>query len=78
MIKKFLLKENSVLWLIAFGIIIVPFVLPNKYFQDIAVMTFLWAGLATSWNLYSGYCNRLSIGHAAFLGIGAYTSTLLF
>ena len=41
-------------------------------------MTFLWAGLATSWNLYSGYCKRLSIGHAAFLGIGSYTSTLLY
>ena len=78
MIKKLLFKENSVLWIIAISVIIVPFLLPNRYFQDIAVMTFLWAGLATSWNLYSGYCNRLSIGHAAFLGIGAYTSTLLF
>lgn len=78
MIKKLLLKQNSVLWIIAVGVIIVPFILSNRYFQDIAVMTFLWAGLATSWNLYSGYCNRLSIGHAAFLGIGAYTSTLLY
>lgn len=78
MMKKFLLKNNSVLWIIAIGSILVPLLLPNRYFQDIAVMTFLWAGLATSWNLYSGYCNRLSIGHAAFLGIGAYTSTLLY
>ena len=78
MIKKFLLKQNSVLWVIALGSIIVPFLLPNRYFQDIAVMTFLWSGLAASWNLYSGYCKRLSIGHASFLGIGAYTSTLLY
>lgn len=78
MIKKLIGKQNSVLWIIAVGIIIVPFMLPNRYFQDIAVMTFLWAGLATSWNLYSGYCKRLSIGHAAFMGIGAYTSTLLY
>jgi branched-chain amino acid transport system permease protein len=78
MIRKLLMKQNFVLWVIAIGSIIVPFVLPNRYFQDIAVMTFLWAGLASSWNLYSGYCNRVSIGHAAFLGIGAYTSTLLY
>jgi len=78
MIKKLLLKNNSVLWIIAVGSVVVPFFLPNRYFQDIAVMTFLWAGLAASWNLYSGYCNRLSIGHAAFLGIGAYTSSLLY
>lgn len=78
MIRRLLMKQNFVLWVIAIGSIIVPFVLSNRYFQDIAVMTFLWAGLASSWNLYSGYCNRLSIGHAAFLGIGAYTSTLLY
>ena len=78
MIKKLIFKQNFVLWIIAIGSIIVPFVLSNRYFQDIAIMTFLWAGLATSWNLYSGYCKRLSIGHAAFLGIGSYTSTLLY
>lgn len=78
MIKKLLFRQNFILWIIAAGSVFVPFFLPNRYFQDIAVMTFIWAGLATSWNLYSGYCKRLSIGHAAFLGIGAYTSTLLY
>ena len=78
MIRQLILKHNLVLWIIAVCSVIVPFFLPNKYFQDIAVMTFLWAGLASSWNLYSGYCKRLSIGHAAYLGIGAYTSSLLY
>ncbi len=78
MIKKLLNVNNSVLWAIAIISIIIPFFLPNRYYQDVAVLTFLWAGLATSWNLYSGYCGRLSIGHAAFLGIGAYTSTILY
>ena len=78
MIKKLLSVNNSVLWIIAIVSIIVPFFLPNRYFQDIAVLTFLWAGLSSSWNLYSGYCGRLSIGHAAFLGIGAYSSTILY
>ena len=78
MMKQLILKHNFILWIIAVCSIIVPFVLPNRYFQDITIMTFLWAGLATSWNLYSGYCKRLSIGHAAYLGIGAYTSTLLY
>lgn len=78
MMKNLLYKQNFVLWIIAVGSVFIPFFLPNRYFQDIAVMTFLWAGLAASWNLYSGYCKRLSIGHASFLGIGAYTSTLLY
>lgn len=78
MINKLLSKNNSVLWIIALASIVVPFFMPNRYFQDVVIMTFLWAGLACSWNLYSGYCNRLSIGHAAYLGIGAYASTLLY
>ncbi|MGX8700383.1 branched-chain amino acid ABC transporter permease [Caproiciproducens sp.] len=78
MIKKLLKKPNSVLWIIAVLLILVPLFTKSTYFQDIAVLTFLWAGLASSWNLYCGYCNRTSIGHAAFMGIGAYTSTLLY
>ena len=78
MITKLLSKNNAVLWIIALASVVVPFLMPNRYFQDIVIMTFLWAGLACSWNLYSGYCNRLSIGHAAYLGIGAYSSTLLY
>lgn len=78
MIKKLLNINNSILWFIAIISIFVALLLPNRYFQDIAVLTFLWAGLSSSWNLYSGYCGRLSIGHAAFLGIGAYSSSILY
>jgi branched-chain amino acid transport system permease protein len=46
--------------------------------QDIAVLTFLWAGLALAWNLAGGYAGLISFGHAAFFGIGAYASTILF
>lgn len=46
--------------------------------QDVAALTFLWAGLAVSWNLAGGYTGLISFGHAAFFGIGAYTSTILF
>ena len=33
--------------------------------------------LALSLNLLLGYTGQLSLGHAAFFGIGAYTSALL-
>jgi branched-chain amino acid transport system permease protein len=46
--------------------------------QDVAVLTFLWAGLALAWNIAGGYAGLISFGHAAFFGIGAYTSTILF
>ncbi|WP_324716666.1 branched-chain amino acid ABC transporter ATP-binding protein/permease [Carboxydochorda subterranea] len=37
----------------------------------------MYAALATAWNLIGGYGGYLSFGHAAFFGIGAYTSALL-
>ncbi|MDD2217988.1 MAG: branched-chain amino acid ABC transporter permease [Eubacteriales bacterium] len=78
MLKGILKKQNSVLWIIAIASIVLPLIIQNRYYQDIIIMTFLWTGLAASWNFYSGYCGRLSIGHAAFLGIGAYATALLY
>jgi branched-chain amino acid transport system permease protein len=45
--------------------------------QDRIIQTFLWAGLALAWNIAGGYAGMISFGHAAFFGIGAYTSTIL-
>jgi branched-chain amino acid transport system permease protein len=46
--------------------------------RDVIVLTFLFAGLALAWNIAGGYAGLISFGHAAFFGIGAYTSTILF
>jgi branched-chain amino acid transport system permease protein len=46
--------------------------------QDVAVLSFLFAGLALAWNIAGGCAGMISFGHAAFFGIGAYTSTILF
>ncbi len=45
----------------------------------VSVMTFasIWAVLALSLNILTGYAGQVSLGHAAFFGIGAYTSALL-
>ena len=45
--------------------------------QDVIILTYLWAGLALAWNVAGGYAGLISFGHAAFFGIGAYTSTIL-
>ena len=33
------------------------------------------AQLGVAWNILGGYAGQVSLGHAAFYGIGAYTST---
>jgi len=34
--------------------------------------------LSQSWNILSGYCGQISLGHALYFGLGAYTTALLF
>jgi branched-chain amino acid transport system permease protein len=46
--------------------------------RDVLVLTFLYAGIALAWNIAGGYAGLISFGHAAFFGIGAYASTILF
>jgi len=53
-----------------------PFI-DNPYYLDTLITILLWAGLAGAWNISGGYAGQLSLGHGAFFGIGAYTSTVL-
>lgn len=50
----------------------------KTYLIDIMIGIFLFGFLANAWNLIGGYAGQLSLGHAAFFGIGAYTSTYLY
>ena len=50
----------------------------GDYYLYLLILTCLNAYLASSWNLIGGIGGQLSLGHAAFFGLGAYTSTFLF
>jgi branched-chain amino acid transport system permease protein len=54
-----------------------PFWLSNPYYLHVLIMAGIFAVLALSLNLLLGYTGQLSLGHAAFFGIGAYASALL-
>ncbi len=50
----------------------------NKYTLDILITMVYFCTLASAWNIMCGFTGQLSLGHGAFLGLGQYTSTLLF
>jgi len=54
-----------------------PWLFPDPSVTTIAIFTFLFAGAAIGWNLFSGYTGYISLGHAAFYGLGAYTLALV-
>ena len=58
-------------------LVALPLWLQNQYHLHIAIQAGIFAILAMSLNLLLGYTGQLSLGHAAFFGIGGYTSALL-
>jgi branched-chain amino acid transport system permease protein len=54
-----------------------PF-LVGHYILHIMIFIFLSAYLSQCWNILGGFTGQFSLGNAAFFGIGAYTSSLLF
>jgi branched-chain amino acid transport system permease protein len=49
----------------------------EAYILHLFILICIYAILSMSLNLITGYAGMLNLGHAAFFGIGAYTSTLL-
>jgi branched-chain amino acid transport system permease protein len=49
----------------------------GDYWTRIFTGVWMWAGLALAWNVIGGYAGYISFGHAAFFGIGAYSTALL-
>lgn len=62
---------------LALVIALLPFVLANDYFYDVAILVGLNAIVCVGLNLLIGYAGQISLGHAGFFGLGAYGPTLL-
>ena len=58
-------------------LLVLPFVLPNSYYTDLAIRMAINAIIVIGLNLLIGFAGQISLGHAGFLGIGAYASAVL-
>jgi branched-chain amino acid transport system permease protein len=69
---------RSLASVIAFAVVYaaVSLSITNSYYQLVMTLVLVWAVFGLSWNLLSGYTGLISFGHAAFFGIGAYTTAL--
>jgi len=66
--------------LLGAGVVSLLLALPywvSSVWQNLLITTFYYAYLAQAWNILGGYAGQLSLGHAAFFSIGAYTSAVL-
>ncbi len=65
------------LGLFALLLALLPATFPNSYYFDVAVNCGIAAIVCVGLNLLVGYAGQISLGHAAFFGIGAYASAIL-
>jgi branched-chain amino acid transport system permease protein len=53
-----------------------PWMVPTSYLRYAGVLVLMYAALSTSWSLVGGFTGYVSLGHAAFFGLGAYATGL--
>ena len=58
--------------------LVMPQLITSPSIMQIMILTLFYAYLTSSWNLVGGFAGVLPMGHSAFIGIGAYTSTILY
>lgn len=60
-----------------FYVALYPFLVGNSYIMHVFILFFVWAVVASCWNLLLGYTGINSLGNVGFLAIGGYVSGIL-
>jgi len=53
-------------------ILVLPLLFPSAYYYRVAALVFIFAIAALGLNLLMGFAGQVSLGHAGFMGVGAY------
>jgi branched-chain amino acid transport system permease protein len=70
-------RGKALPWLIALAAFMTFPLFLGEYWLGSAIVGLFYVMMASSWNLLAGYTGQVSFAHAAFAGIGAYTSGIL-
>ena len=58
-------------------LLVLPFIVPNSFYLDLVIRMAINAVIVLGLNLLIGFAGQISLGHAGFLGIGAYATAVL-
>ncbi|POR48578.1 branched-chain amino acid ABC transporter permease [Bosea psychrotolerans] len=72
MLKSALRSRWATLAVLALMIAIVPLIAPSAFYLRVAALVWIFALAALGLTILMGYAGQVSLGHAGFLGIGAY------
>ncbi len=73
--REYQLRKRDLFYLMT--LLIFPLIWSDSHFQHLMVLAGIHAMLALGLTLFLGYAGQISLGQAAFFGIGAYTTAIL-
>jgi len=69
---------NAAAFLLVLGaLLVLPRYMDSPYALHMMILLFLSISQGQSWNILGGYTGQHSVGHAAYFGVGAYTTMML-
>lgn len=72
MLKGALRSRWTTLAVLALVMAIVPLIAPSAFYLRVAALVWIFALAALGLTILMGYAGQVSLGHAGFLGVGAY------
>lgn len=76
MLDRFLNWRMNYVVVIAIVVFVLPLLMENPFYYDMATQIALIAATVVGLNLLVGYAGQISLGHAGFYGLGAYFSAI--
>lgn len=77
--KQMIRKPSNLFVVILFAFLFLfPVFQSQQFIINSLCLILLYAFWASSWNILGGYTGQMSLGHACFVGLGAYTTAVLF
>ncbi len=70
-------RAIALLACVSFGLLVLPWIADN-YLLSLATVFLFHAYTGQAWNLMMGFAGQLSLGHALYLGVGAYSAAALY
>jgi ABC-type branched-subunit amino acid transport system ATPase component/ABC-type branched-subunit amino acid transport system permease subunit len=65
-------------WLLGLAaLVVLPIFVQGTYYRFLGIVVFIYGIVAVGLNILAGYAGQLSLGHAALMAVGAYTTAIL-
>jgi branched-chain amino acid transport system permease protein len=71
-------RRGLVLLLVLLAALLAAPLLVNDYLLTVIILILYFAYAGQAWNIMMGFAGQLSLGHALYVGLGAYTTAALF